>query len=47
MADKWVQMTHPDLTDEGHKPATVTEVSYTNTYKDLGWKLYKPKKKES
>ncbi len=47
MAEKWVQMTHPSLTDEGHKPATVTEVSYNNTYKDLGWKLYKPKKKES
>ena len=45
MATTWVKMTHPGLTDEGHKPATVTEVSYTNTWKDLGWKLYKPPKK--
>ena len=45
MAEKqWVQMTHPTLTDEGHKPAAVTKVSYDNTWKALGWKLYKPKK---
>ena len=44
MAEKWVQMTHPTLTDEGHKPATVTQVAYDNTYKALGWKLVKPKK---
>ena len=44
MADKWVRMTHPTLTDPGHKPAKVTAVSYYNTYKDKGWKLYKPKK---
>ena len=44
MADKWVHMTHPTLTEEGHKPAKVTEVSYNNTWKPLGWKLYKSKK---
>ena len=44
MADKWVTMTHPTLTEPGHKPATVTEVSYNNTWKPRGWKLVKPKK---
>ncbi len=45
MAEKqWVQMTHPSLAEKGHKPATVTEQSYNETWKPQGWKLYTPKK---
>lgn len=40
---EWVQIVHPDLKETNDNPPTVTRESFDLTWKDLGWKLHKPK----
>lgn len=44
---EWVLMYHPELKETNDEPPLVTRESYDLTWKDLGWRLWKPKAETS